>query len=294
MSGKGERVFMSSGAFRSKHLPALLESARERGITRVELSSGVAFAEENMAAVRAAKKSGMSFLVHNYFPPPKTPFVLNLASSDPSTLALARRHCRQAIDLCVEVGSPLYSVHSGFLAEATAADLGRDLTGLPISSRESAWAAFLESLIEIGRYAESRGISLAIENNVLAAFNLIGGRNKVVLCAEADEIVEILEAVKPLKIGLLLDVAHAIVSSNALGFDVQEFISRLSDRVVCLHVSENDGRADQNLPIREDSWFLPLLSRIRNVPVVLESYNLHPEEMASGLRYLTEAAELRQ
>ena len=53
-------------------------------------------------------------------------------------------------------------------------------------------------------------------------------------------------------------------------------MSKVGPHLLGLHLSDNDGTADQNLPVTKSSWFLPYLAAFKNLPVVLESYKLEP------------------
>lgn len=285
-------VFVSSGAFRSRNLEEVLARAFEWGIPALELSSGAAWSPDNVRLARQARRDGLELLVHNYFPAPEKPFVLNLASSDAETLKRSIDHCRRAMDLCAELGAPFYSVHSGFAVSPRPDQLGKLLLDAPRTGMVDARRRFADSVTALCAHAVGLGLDLIVENNVLASFNLIDGRNEMALCVTADEILEFVGEVGAPNLAVLLDVAHAIVSANALGFEVGAFVDKVSAHVAAVHVSENDGRADQNLPIRRDSWFLPLLRRLRaarGAPVVLESYGLDRHQIVEGISILRDA-----
>ena len=98
----------------------------------MEFGAG-ATADESVASVlgRCMEESGLAVRVHNYFPPPSTGFVLNLASDDEVVARASMNLCREALSLCGELGIPYYSVHAGFCVHCTPADLGRGLAELP-------------------------------------------------------------------------------------------------------------------------------------------------------------------
>lgn len=272
-------IYISSGAFKTTDLAEMLEVAKRAGISKLELSSGLRLPEGGLARLKRARSEGMRFLVHNYFPAPDTPFVLNLGSTEAASRRQSLDHCRRAVDICAELGSAFYSVHSGFAVHAKPGDLGHDLTLARRSSRAEAQLVFVESLRELCAYAAKASVSVAIENNVLAAFNLVGGKNELLLGVTQQEMLETLAAVGAPNLGLLLDVAHARVSATALGFDADEFLRAVKPKVMALHLSDNDGRSDQNWPVTSNSWFLPHLPSFRDVPAVLESYKLEPAQI---------------
>jgi sugar phosphate isomerase/epimerase len=114
---------VSSTSFRVRRLAAILEVCDENGVTGLELSALDDWQPELLAG------TARRYLVHNYCPPPATPFVLNLASSDSLVLEQSLSHCRGAIDLSASLGAPVYAAHAGF-----ALDLEPRLLGDPEAS----------------------------------------------------------------------------------------------------------------------------------------------------------------
>ena len=164
---------------------------------------------------RRAAGHGMAYLVHNYFPPHEEPFVLNLAAGDPEALERSRAHCRAAMDLTVELGAGFFSVHAGFAFTAAPDDLGKVLTHGPRGSLEQAQRTFVESLRILCADGAARGVAILMENNVVAPFNLVNGKNRLCLCTTDTEILETLAEVDAPNLGLLVDVGHLHVSANA-------------------------------------------------------------------------------
>lgn len=247
------------------------------GVHGIELSSGALYQEDMYNVLKESSDSKRHhFLVHNYFPPPIVPFVLNLASADENVLSLSRKFCMNAIDIAADLGAPFFSVHSGFCVHAKPADLGKDFTALPKFAKERGNHIFIESLKNLVDYAVSKNIDLLIENNVVSSFNLVDGKNELLLGVTEDELLEIFEAVKRDNLGLLLDVAHLKISANALKFDPIDFIDGVAHKIKALHLSDNDGKRDTNDPISTNSWFWEPLLRLvsENAKWILEVYNL--------------------
>ena len=268
--------YVSSGAFRSRSVEEFVGCALDMGLDRIELGSAARWTPDVLRPVRDTAKRSIRYLVHNYFPPHERPFVLNLAAADPDVLRQSREHCRTALDLTSELGAPFYSVHAGFAFAARPEDLGADLTHAPRVPLEEAHRIFVESLRDLCAYAASRRLLVAIENNVIAPFNLVGGQNRLGLCATADELVRTYKDVGAENLGFIIDVGHLKVTANALKFDSYAFLESVAPWVVAFHLSDNDGLADQNLPFRDDAWFAPLLAGFPRATMILEAYNLDP------------------
>lgn len=278
MSDALAAVYVSSGAFRTRSVPEIVDACLRNGIARLELS-GTAWEPNLLERVRETAGRGISYLVHNYFPPHEAPFVQNLAAGDPEVLARSRAHCRRAVDLTAELGAGFFSVHAGFAFAAGPQDLGKDLTGFPRVSREQAHQTFVESLKDLCAYGKERGVQIVVENNVVAPFNLVNGKNLLCLCATAEDIQQTCAEVGSFNLGLLIDVGHLKVTATALKFDKQKFLDEVAPQVVAFHLSDNHGLADQNLPFGEEAWFLPRLADFPDATMILEAYRLTVDQI---------------
>lgn len=293
MDYQGE-IFVSTGAFGRMDLEDMLQVAVENGISHVELSSGAFHRSSNLVEMlRQVEEKNTRFLVHNYFPVPSRPFVLNLASDDVEMLERSRTHCKSAIDLAALLGAPFYSVHAGFCIHLRPEDLGRKLQGQQIS-KERAWDIFLESVKMLGEYAAKKDVILAIENNVVSPQNLRDGKNELLLGVTGHELKSLMEEVAMDSVRLLLDVAHLKVSAQSLSFDAEAAISQIAPWIIACHLSDNDGAADSNEVLTEQSWcWQPLAKYLQAPPTwVLEVYNISPDVILDQLRIIRSSMSL--
>jgi len=276
-------IYASSGAFLGRALADLFDEAAAAGVTHIELSSGVAWQADNLAAVRANRRR-FRFLVHNYFPPPERPFVLNLGSADAEIRRLSLDHCRGAIDLAHELETDLFTVHAGFALEPKVSELGRPITGEVRTDLETCYRIFRDSVGALVTYGESRGVDLGIENNVVAPFNLRDGRNTFLLMATAEELVRLATDIASPHLGFLIDSGHLNVSARSLGFDRDAFLETVRPWLLGWHLSDNDGTADSNRPFGPEAWFLPWVAKAPGRMVVIEAYRLTPAVLDHCLR----------
>ena len=282
-------VFLSSGAFRTRSLPEVVSQAQVLGIRHLELSSGVEHFPQLDAYVPVLKSSGIQLLVHNYFPAPAEPFVLNLGALDAQTLEASREHVRNCIDLSSKLGASYYSVHSAFVLRMNAEHLGKPQAQADLSSRSGlpdrnlVRKVFIESLKLLCAEAAHHGLDLLVENNVVSPKYLRTRQEDPFLMTNADEIEDVLQEVGAPNIGLLMDVAHARVSSAALGFDLATFVRRLRPYIRALHLSDNDGQEDQNLPMSENSWFWRELKGLGHLDAVVEVYRIDDDTILSQM-----------
>lgn len=284
-------VYVSSGAFRSRAIGEVIDDAVRLGVTRVELSSGLAHAPALEHDIRRGMDLGLTFLVHNYFPAPADPKVLNLTAGDPDDLAWSIAHCKRAIDLSVMVGGAFYSLHSGYAAALKAHQLGKpgeqaEAFKNAAIDRDAAYGLMIASVREVADYALAKGKSLLLENNVISPVYLSKAPANPLLMTDAAEIVRFMTDVDRPNVGFLIDTGHTKVSGTALGFDPHAFMDAVAPHVRALHLSDNDGREDQNLPFDEAAWFFPRLTDFRHVPWVLEAYKLDDQVMARQVAML--------
>ncbi len=275
-----KEVYLSTGAFRTRSLDDIIFHCLRHDIRHLELSSGLD--PVDLKAVAHRLETLAPCLVHNYFPPPATPFVLNLAADDRQALAASLALCRQAIDLCAALGAPFYSVHGGFVAALTPEHLGDAdaqavlALGIDTDAYERAFDRFCESMATLSAYARAARVRLLVENNVQAR-RPIGVRH--LLMVTAGDFERFFARLNDRNLGVLVDVGHLIVSGKTCDFMPSEFCLRLAHRIEAFHLSENDGWADQNLPVRADSWFWPIVRHFPEATLVLEAYGLSISQM---------------
>ena len=113
-----------------------------------------------------------------------------------------------------------------------------------------------------------------IENNVLSPKFLEKCNNNPLLLTSPQEILQFFSDLDRSNVGLLLDVAHAAVTSNAIGFDLYEMVTKVASVTQCLHLSENDMIVDSNDIITNQFWFFELIHLFKGIPFVLETYNI--------------------
>ena len=73
-------TYISTGGFSKFSADKISEKLISTGINSIELSGGIY--STNVIDNLYELKEKANFQIHNYFPPPKIPFVLNLASQD--------------------------------------------------------------------------------------------------------------------------------------------------------------------------------------------------------------------
>lgn len=282
------RIYVSTRVFQSRRLDEILEQAKRYGIKNLELSSGIQITP-HLEDLLDNLPPDMSFLVHNYFPPENTGLVINLASGNTDIRKQSIEFCKKAIDLCVEVKSVYYTVHSGFCVDPVESQLGQDQTGLARIDRHQAIEYFYESLEEILSYAGAQRIIFCIENNVIESQNLIDGKNQTDLMTSIDDFRHLMNQPRLNPIKFLIDLGHLNIAALSEGFDKEEFLDLVKPRTTIFHISDNNGLLDQHLSPHFDSWFMSRLCNFDHTLFALEAYGIPVEQIRENVQMLERA-----
>ncbi len=275
-------IYISTGAFKTRDIEKILVDAEKCGIYAIEISPGLNYCKRFKDAL-FENKDDFDILVHNYFPPQRRSFALNLASNNSKIIDLSMNMCKKAIDFSSQMGIPFYSIHCGYCFDTKGSDLGNESQlYLPQIPYDLAKRSFIRNIRILCDYAKSKHIKIAIENNVMAGF--AKGNKELYLGVDTDDLIELIDLINRPNVGILLDLAHAQVSDSFLHFGIAEMIEKLKNLILEVHLSENDGYSDQNLPLHPDSRLLSYLRLLDHVPITLEVYNLEPAEMIEQIK----------
>ncbi len=210
-------------------------------------------------------------LVHNYFPAPAIPFVLNLASGDPLVRTQSIEHVLKGLRWSKKANASFYCAHAGFCIDPKPEDLGQKLQqSTDKIDRKKYWSLFLDSIRTILPLADALEIDFYIENNVTAKMNLNRHGESPLLCSSPSEMLQVIKEINHPRLGILLDTAHLKVSANALDFSAEEAVKKVAPYVRAIHHSDNEGELDNNQPIESDYWFGQFMPLFSNIPHVLE------------------------
>jgi sugar phosphate isomerase/epimerase len=272
--------FSTSGLSQQIGYEETIKTYQELGIEQIELGY---CPDDNVSPSEAVTSADWRAICHNYFLPDE-PYFINLASDDEQIREWSVSYTKRAIDFCANHGIELYTFHGGFRVDP---NQELEFNGEPTPYKQ-AFDTFVDETAKIAEYADERGVTLGIENNVIEETHLRDGENRILMFCRAAEFEQLFEAVD--NIGLLLDAGHLRVAANTLTFDPAEF-GTLSDSVVALHVHENDGQTDEHLPVEPDGWCVEFYREHLgkpSVPVVVESHFDDVEELAETRRQLVE------
>lgn len=262
-------IYLSTGGFKERSGYDTLKTFIKNKISFVELSAG-RYSKDQVKKIEKIKN--IKKLMHNYYPPPKEPFVINIASSNEKILDKSMKHVKKSIDISNSIGAKDYSFHPGFVTDISPKEIGIITKTTNFNDRNVCIQRVLKNLFTLSRYAKKKGVRLLVENNVMkkSSYDFLG--KDTTIMSRPEEINFIMERV-PKNIKLLMDVAHLKVSSNVLGFNKVAAFKSVKKWIRAYHLSDNDGMNDSNDLFNEKSWFVNLLSKKNIRYASVEVYN---------------------
>ena len=164
-------IYVSSSCLKNKKITQSVQELADEGYKNIELSGGTTLYEGYVNDLLELKeKYDLRYLLHNYFPPPKEPFMLNIASLNNELFEKSIEHCLNAIKVCKVLGSKKYGVHAGFLIDFSPSEAGKKISLRKVNDRVSAIERLGQAWKEIKSAAGSQ-VDLYIENNVFSKTN---------------------------------------------------------------------------------------------------------------------------
>lgn len=260
-------IFLSSCCLRSEKIGDIVSALAKNGIRNIELSGGTKYYKNCISdLIRLKKKYRLRYLVHNYFPPSRNEFVMNLASLKSGVVKKSLNLAKRSIQFCKELRSPSYSIHAGFLVELKPYELSHPLKYRKIEQAERRISDFVENYEELYGYAVKNGVKLFLENNVYSLQNYMRfGKEKPFMLITHNDYLCLKNR---LKFNFLLDIAHLRVSCDSLGLKFSsELKNFFSETLKYVHISENDGKKDLHLPLYSGKV-------LRNLPDSVETVTL--------------------
>ncbi len=243
----------------------------------IELSGGTKIQEDMLKKISELqnKHDEFNFLVHSYFPPPVNDFVLNFADTSSQT----RAFIDESMKYVKELDILYYSVHAGFKKDFNIKnEILEDGKGsFPLENIKKNLDWFYDNYTE----------KLALENL------FPNGQNETCFVSHIDEIVELLELDK--RVFLLLDLGHLKISSRFYKFNYLEAVNFLfhnySERILEIHLSENNGMEDNHYIIQSDSIQYMIIEKFRK-NIIDNNINLVIEARGNSIQELNKCYEL--
>jgi len=278
------QIYVSSLAFAGKSITDISKIAKKYNLA-VEFTSSFKYSAE---LKENFLKANIKKSIHNYFPPPESRFVLNLASENEVIRKKSIDHCIEGLKISSDVNSDFFAAHAGFCIDPKSYELGNRINYKLDFNKENNKLIFIDSVREILKSTESLNTMFFIENNVISMENMDGDINPL-LCCDSSEIIWLFNGIKDPKFGILLDTAHFKVSCKTLNNNIDDEFNKIRPYVKAIHHSDNDGYIDNNMPISENYWFINYLKYFKNATHVIEVKNLDETEIIEQINILKKA-----
>jgi sugar phosphate isomerase/epimerase len=153
----------------------------------------------------------------------------DVASADPEARSRDLGAIRREIECCGEMGIPVGVLHPGGHGQARAQAEEDALTRNRVAG-----------FTQIAAWAVAANMRLAVES--MADRLSIGTGRRREFGSTIAELHELIDAVGWPGLGICLDTSHA----NVQGLDLPAAIAEAGERLIALHVSDNDGSGDQH------------------------------------------------
>jgi len=265
-------IYISTSCVKNTKIKDSVQELAENDFQNIELSGGTEYYENFENDLLELKdKYSLNYRCHNYFPPPKKPFVLNLASLNDETFQMSFDHLKKVVALSNRLGADKFAFHAGFFIDIKLSEIGKKLSRDNLFDEKEAVERFCNAYDVIKRKAKN--VSLFIENNVFSKTNAetYDGENPFMM-TNFNEYKALKEKID---FNLLLDVAHLKVSAKTLGLNWEYEFENMIDVSSYIHVSDNDGFHDLNNQLTRSSSLLSMLrqANTKNKDFTLEIYD---------------------
>ena len=266
-------IFVSTSGFKNKKISEIIEILAVNKFKKIELSGGSTYyegIEEDLIKLKV--KYNLELQLHNYFPPPKDSFVLNLSSNNDIIFNRSVEHYKKSIEISKRLGANKFALHAGYLVDPDVSELGKKINKKVFIQRSKGIEKFSLGYNILKDFA-GKEFNIYVENNVLSKNNYESFLFKnPLLFTDFNSYLELKEK---LDFKILLDIAHLKVSCNSLNlnfFDEFEKLSKLTDY---FHISGNNNISDNNLSICNDEVLNKLLNNfdLDNKIITLEIYS---------------------
>ncbi len=252
-------IYISSSCVKHKKTKDSVLELVNNNFKNIELSGGTEYYdgfEDDLLELK--NKYDLNYTCHNYFPPPKDHFVLNLASLDDVVYAKTLEHLKKAISLSKKLGAEKFGFHAGFFIDIKVSEIGKKITKKSLFDKGKAIQKFCEGFNELKIFANNLG--LYVENNAFSSTNAKTYNNdNLFMLTISSEYNELRDKID---FNLLLDVAHLKVSSNTLNLNFEDELKFLVKKSDYIHISDNDGLHDLNRKLNQNSTLVRMLKEI--------------------------------
>ena len=250
-------IYVYSSCLKNTKIKDSVEELAINGFQNIELSGGTEYYENFENELLELKdRYGLNYQCHNYFPPPREHFVLNLASLNNNVFQDSFSHLQKSIRLSERLGAKKFAFHAGYFIDIKLNEIGKKLSRDNLFNESESVNRFCDAFQMLKDQAGD--VELFIENNVFSAANAETYNSKnPFMMTNFEKYISLKERID---FKLLLDVAHLKVSAKTLELDFEDELTKMINVSNYIHISDNDGLHDSNNELRNPSNLLSMLS----------------------------------
>ncbi len=254
-------IYISSCFSKEKKIIDLVKIAEKKNIKYLEITSGTDYYPNFLIDLKKIHSNrNIELRFHNYFPPPKEHFFLNLSSPNKKIREKSITQIKKLISISKKFNSNKVGVHAGFLFDYNPTKkifLSKNLTNIDLAKE-----LFVDSLTILNKFSNINKVKLYVENNVLSEKHFKFFKKIPLLLLNFNDYLELnkLESFK-----LLLDIGHLKVTSKTLCFNYKTNFLNMSSVTDYFHLSENNGINDLNMGIEKNSLSYKIIKNNINI-----------------------------
>ena len=273
-------MFFVSTTFIKDNLPIknAVDKLYKNSIFNIELGSNHSY-QKNYSYL---KKYDVKYCVHNYFPIPKDNFIINIASQNKNIREKSLNHIKKSNKFSKSVNAQLYTFHPGFLTDPDGTSISKknydflwNKKKLISGSYSKSWSLMIRSIKEIIKYSKKEKIKIAIESE-----GSVKSKDHL-LMQKPIEYKKFYKLFNKKDIGINLNLGHLNLASIAFKFDKMNFIKSISTKIVAMELSHNNGKNDDHLPIKKNTWYWKVINdpKFKDIPKILEFRNVNIDKV---------------
>lgn len=273
---KNQRILISTSNYKNRFSNNLNDILCEGldDFKYFEIASGHYTDEKTFTIIKNMIKNGKEFLFHNYPFREKDNLLINLCENEPYKKNKIISYIKEMIILTKEIGENYFSFHGGFYSNKLSLDSQKEINYV-----------FKENLIELIEFAELQKVYLGIENHVVEYQNI----DKLYLYNK-EQFEELFNEINSPYLMLHLDMGHLKISAKTYGFKEKDFIDKFANRIMTVHLHENDGIIDYHNNFNDDAYFLSYLNKMNNLKnIVIETWNKDDRHIKEMVRMVENA-----
>ena len=212
------KIYISSLAEKGKSISEIVEKLALNGVNNIELTGGTKNSNFDLKELLELKaKYNLNYLCHNYFPPPKDDFIINLGSLNNEIFDKSIEHVKTAIMLSNTLESDKFACHSGFFIDFSLNEIGNKILNQKIINIKESIRLGQEGMTDIMLITEC-GTADRVMAETKQKLNIMG---TCVMCRhmKATLLEDILQALREPRAEQIIELDQKIIEKAKFSLD---------------------------------------------------------------------------